>query len=94
VPGPSPAHRSALVLLALLFSLAVDGLGDETGRGSGVLIMAIVGGALIPVGMGALADAFDYRVALSSTVLAYAYIAWFAWRGAEPSASSPDHVGG
>ncbi len=69
------------IMFPTIFSLAVDGLGAETSRGSGVLVMAIVGGALVPVGMGALADAFDYRTALASTTLAYAYIAWFAWRG-------------
>jgi len=73
------------IMFPTIFSLAVDGLGDETSRASGVLIMAIVGGALIPVGMGALADAFDYRAALASTVVAYAYIAWFAWRGTQES---------
>ncbi|MCA9649252.1 MAG: sugar MFS transporter, partial [Myxococcales bacterium] len=67
------------IMFPTIFSLAVDGLGEETSRGSGVLVMAIVGGALIPVGMGALADAWGYRVALASTTLAYAYIAWFAW---------------
>ncbi len=67
------------IMFPTIFSLAVEGLGPETSRGSGVLIMAIVGGALVPVGMGALADAFGYRVALLSTGIAYAYIAWFAW---------------
>lgn len=69
------------IMFPTIFSLAVEGLGEETSRASGVLIMAIVGGALVPVGMGALADAFGYRVALAATTLAYAYIAWFAWRG-------------
>jgi FHS family L-fucose permease-like MFS transporter len=71
------------IMFPTIFSLAVEGLGEETSRGAGVLVMAIVGGAVIPVGMGALADAFGYRVALAATVLAYAYIAWFAWRGSQ-----------
>ncbi len=69
------------IMFPTVFSLAVDGLGDETSRGSGILVMAIVGGALIPVLMGALADAFGYRVALGSAMIAYAYIGWFALRG-------------
>ncbi|MCX4246007.1 sugar MFS transporter [Paraliomyxa miuraensis] len=74
------------IMFPTIFSLAVQGLGDETSRGSGVLVMAIVGGALIPVGMGALADAFGYRVALLATVVAYAYIGWFARSGGEEDA--------
>jgi len=66
------------IMFPTIFSLAVDGLGEETGRGSGVLVMAIVGGAVIPVIMGALADGLGYRVAIGSTVLAYGYIGWFA----------------
>ena len=69
------------IMFPTIFSLAVEDLGDETSRASGVLVMAIVGGAVVPVGMGALADALGYRAALCATLLAYAYIAWFAWRG-------------
>lgn len=71
------------IMFPTIFSLAVEGLGEETSRGSGVLVMAIVGGALVPVGMGALADTFGYRVALCATVLAYAYIGWFSRSGTE-----------
>jgi len=71
------------IMFPTIFSLAVEGLGEETSRGAGVLVMAIVGGAVVPVAMGAVADAFGYRAALSATVLAYAYIAWFARRGAQ-----------
>lgn len=70
------------IMFPTIFSLAVDGLGEETSQGSGVLIMAIVGGALVPVAMGALADGFGYRWALLATVLAYGYIGWFGRYGA------------
>ena len=69
------------IMFPTIFSLAVDGLGEETSRASGVLVMAIVGGAVIPVIMGGLADTLGYRVAIASTMLAYGYIAWFARRG-------------
>lgn len=67
------------IMFPTIFSLSVEGLGEETSRGSGVLVMAIVGGAIIPVVMGALADSLGYPAALLSTALAYGYIAWFAW---------------
>lgn len=74
------------IMFPTIFSLSVEGLGEETSRASGVLVMAIVGGAVVPVVMGAIADALGYRVALCVTTLAYAYIAWFAWRGAQEEA--------
>lgn len=71
------------IMFPTIFSLAVEGLGDETSRASGVLVMAIVGGAVVPVAMGAIADAAGYRAAIGATTLAYAYIAWFALRGSQ-----------
>jgi MFS transporter, FHS family, L-fucose permease len=40
----------------------IAGLGKLTGKGSGVLIAAIVGGAIIPLAQGALADRFGLHV--------------------------------
>ncbi|MEM7154545.1 MAG: sugar MFS transporter [Myxococcota bacterium] len=78
------------IMFPTIFSLAVDGLGEETRRGSGVLVMAIVGGAVIPVLMGLLADQWGYRVALLSTALAYGYIAWFATVARSPTTTGQD----
>jgi FHS family L-fucose permease-like MFS transporter len=76
------------IMFPTIFALAVEGLGEETSRASGVLVMAIVGGAVVPVAMGAIADAVGYRAAIGATVLAYAYIAWFARRGAQEGAGA------
>jgi hypothetical protein len=46
-----------------IFTLAIDGLGPLTGKGSGLLVTAIVGGAVIPVLQGALADQFGIHYA-------------------------------
>ena len=40
------------IMFPTIFTLAIDGLGRHTGQGSGILCMAIVGGALIPVLQG------------------------------------------
>ena len=40
------------IMFPTIFTLAIDGLGKHTGQGSGILCMAIVGGALIPVVQG------------------------------------------
>ena len=45
------------IMFPTIFTLAIEGLGKHTSQGSGILCMAIVGGAIIPVVQGALADA-------------------------------------
>jgi FHS family L-fucose permease-like MFS transporter len=66
------------IMFPTIFTLALA--GGASSRASGVLVMAIVGGAIVPLVVGTLADAFGYPLALSTTILCYAYIAWFALR--------------
>jgi FHS family L-fucose permease-like MFS transporter len=65
------------IMFPTIFTLAIDGLGDDTGQGSGLLCMAIVGGALVPVVAGAIADRAGIRAAFVVPALCYAYIAWY-----------------
>ncbi len=44
-------------MFANIFTMSMDGLGKFTGEGSGILCMAIVGGAVVPMLTGVLADA-------------------------------------
>src|SRR5690606_11114250 len=53
------------IMFPTIFSLAVKGLGPRTSQGSGLLCMAIVGGALIPVAQGALADSIGMQMAFA-----------------------------
>lgn len=69
------------VLFPTIFALAIRGLGNETGQASGFVCMAIVGGAIVPVAQGALADAIGVQHALSLAALCYAYVAWYGARG-------------
>jgi len=73
------------VMFPSIFTLGIAKLGPLTGDGSGVLIMAIVGGALIPVLQGALADRFGIHHAFVLPVLCYLYILYYALRGSKPS---------
>jgi FHS family L-fucose permease-like MFS transporter len=68
------------IMFPTIFSLALSGLGKHTGQGSGILCAAIVGGAIIPVLQGALADSFGLQSALFVPVLCYCYIAFYGWR--------------
>ena len=69
------------IMFPSIFTLAIDGLGPLTGKGSGVLVCSIVGGAVIPVLQGALADNFGIHRAFILPALCYVYIIYFALRG-------------
>ena len=63
------------IQFATIFTLAIDGLGEHTAQGSGVLCTAIVGGAVIPPLYGALADAVGVQPAFLVLTLCYGTIA-------------------
>lgn len=73
------------IMFPTIFSLGVEGLGDKTPQGSGLLCMAIVGGALIPLLMGAIADATSLTVALVLPALCYLLIAVYGWSARNPA---------
>jgi FHS family L-fucose permease-like MFS transporter len=62
---------------SIMFSLASEGLGTRASEGSGIICMAIVGGAIVPLLAGATADAATLRTALIVPALCYAGIAAF-----------------
>jgi FHS family L-fucose permease-like MFS transporter len=64
-----------------IFSLAVAGLGPYTSHGSGLLCMAIVGGAILPVLQGMIADASAIHWSFVLPVLCYFYICFYGWKG-------------
>ncbi|HPB05259.1 MAG TPA: glucose/galactose MFS transporter, partial [Prolixibacteraceae bacterium] len=68
---------NALVYPAI-WPLAIDGLGRYTKIGSSFLIMAIAGGAIIPVIYGFLADSFSPRGAYMIALPAYLFILAYA----------------
>lgn len=69
------------IMFPTIFTLAIEGLGRHTSQGSGILCMAIVGGAVVPVVQGVLADSIGIQLAFVLPVICYAYIGWFAARG-------------
>jgi FHS family L-fucose permease-like MFS transporter len=76
------------VMFPSIFTLGIAELGPLTGDGSGLLVMAIVGGAIIPLAQGALADRIGIHHAFVLPVLCYLYIAYYAFRGSKPVAAS------
>jgi len=65
------------VMFPSIFTLGIAGLGPLTGKGSGLLIAAIVGGAIIPVLEGRVADSIGIHHAFFIPVICYLYIAVF-----------------
>ncbi len=72
------------VMFPSIFTLGIEGLGPLTGEGSGLLVAGIVGGAIIPVMEGALADRIGLHHAFILPVLCYIYIAYYGFRGSKP----------
>src|SRR6266853_2091451 len=73
------------IMFPSIFTLGVAELGPLTGDGSGVMIMAIVGGAIIPLAQGAVADRIGIHHAFFLPVICYLYILFFALSGSKPN---------
>lgn len=73
------------IMFPSIFTLGVAELGPLTGDGSGILIMAIVGGAIIPLTQGAVADRIGIHHAFFMPVICYLYILFFALSGSKPN---------
>src|ERR1700736_2925305 len=73
------------IMFPSIFTLGVAELGPLTGDGSGIMIMAIVGGAIIPVMQGAIADRIGIHHAFFLPVICYLYILFFALSGSRPN---------
>jgi MFS transporter, FHS family, L-fucose permease len=73
------------IMFPSIFTLGVAELGPLTGDGSGIMIMSIVGGALIPLAQGAIADKIGIHHAFFLPVICYLYILFFALSGSRPN---------
>ncbi len=69
------------IMFPTIFTLAIDGLGEHTSQGSGILCAAIVGGAIIPQLVGILADNFGLQYSLLLPVICYFYIVYYGLSG-------------
>ncbi|MGC2657936.1 MAG: sugar MFS transporter [Bryobacteraceae bacterium] len=67
-----------------IFTLAIAGLGPLTSRGSGLLISAIIGGAIIPLAQGFLADHIGLHHSFLLIAIPYIYIAYYGFKGYKP----------
>lgn len=72
------------IMFPTIFTLAVRGLGKHTSQGSGILCMAIVGGAILPVIQGGIADMIGIHHAFILPVLCYLFIVYYGFKGSKP----------
>lgn len=63
-----------------IFALAISGLGKHTSQGSSLLVMAILGGALIPPLQGLVADSIGVHLSFVIPIFCYIYLAFYAWK--------------
>jgi FHS family L-fucose permease-like MFS transporter len=68
------------IMFPTIFSMALYRLGKFTGQASGILCMAIVGGALVPFAQGLLADSFGLHSSFVVPAACYAFILYFGLR--------------
>ncbi|MFI5161121.1 MAG: L-fucose:H+ symporter permease [Sphingobacteriales bacterium] len=66
------------IMFPTIFSLSIRGLGEKTKKGSSLLIMGIVGGAVIPLLLGRVSDMSSIRIAYLMPLICFAYIFYFA----------------
>ncbi len=69
------------IMFPTIFALGIERLGPLTGKASSLLIMAIVGGALVPLAQGFLADRIGVQHAFVLPLLCYVYIIFYGLRG-------------
>jgi len=70
-----------------IFTLACEGLGKRAADGSGIINVAIFGGAVVPLLTGAIADITgSLSLGLIMPAFCYAVIALFGWYARRPAA--------
>ena len=71
------------VMWGAIFNLAVEGLGKKSAAASGLFMTMVIGGGILPLLQGAIADATSYMISYWLPVAALAYICWFALLGSK-----------
>ena len=72
------------IMFPTIFALSLKNLGAHTKRGSSLLVMAIIGGAVFPALMGYISDQSSIQAAFAVPLVCYAYVLYFAVRGFKP----------
>ena len=71
------------VMWGAIFNLAVEGLGKYTSIASGLFMVMVMGGGIVPLVQGAVVDFAGYISSYWVLVASFAYILWFALVGSK-----------
>jgi FHS family L-fucose permease-like MFS transporter len=71
------------LMFPTIFALGLKGLGPNTKIGGSLLVMAIVGGALLPIAMGRIGDAYGIAASYSVPLVAYIFVAVYSFYGSK-----------
>ena len=71
------------VMWGAIFNLAVEGVGKYTSIASGLFMVMVCGGGILPLVQGAVADAAGYVQSYWVLIAALVYILWFALKGSK-----------
>ena len=69
------------IMFPTIFALGIKDLGHHTKKASSFIIMAIVGGALVPVVMGFLTDHYSIHIAYLVPLVCFIVVTWYGWTG-------------
>lgn len=72
------------IMWSNIFTLAIKDLKEYTSQGSSLLVMAILGGAVIPWVQGFVADRIGLHLSFFIPIISYIYLAWYGWKGYKP----------
>jgi FHS family L-fucose permease-like MFS transporter len=80
------------IMFPSIFTLGIAQMGPLTGKASGLLVQAIVGGAIIPLGQGAIMDRIGIHHGFILPVLSYLFIIYYGFLGSRPTGAKAELV--
>ncbi len=72
------------IMFPNIFALGIAGLGPMTSKGSGLIMTAVVGGAIVPALIGEIADKAGIQHSFVIPAICYLYIAYYGFWGSKP----------
>ena len=73
------------IMFPNIFALAIKGLGPMTSKGSGLVMTAVVGGAVVPAMIGYAADKVGIQYSFVIPIICYLFIAYYGLWGSKPT---------
>ena len=73
------------IMFPNIFALGIAGLGPMTSKGSGLIMTAVVGGAVVPALIGVAADKIGIQHSFFIPAICYLFIAYYGLWGSKPT---------